>query len=202
MSEEVVSRGERTRQAIEEAAYSLFVENGFAGTSMRQIAERSGLALGGIYNHFSSKEEIFRATLVDQHPFWQMLPVLTSASGDNIEEFIQNAATTMIDELGRRPDFVKLMFIEIVEFDGKDFPALFQAFWPKIMPLVTKFQGPAGSLRPVPFPILMRAFIGMFFSYYMTEFMLGDMMPAEMQEKSLDYFVDIFLHGILSEENV
>ena len=30
------------------------------GTSMRQIAAQAGIALGGIYNHYESKEDIFR----------------------------------------------------------------------------------------------------------------------------------------------
>jgi AcrR family transcriptional regulator len=56
------SKGEQTRHSILSAAYSLIIRQGYAATSMRQIAEKSGLALGGIYNHFSSKEEVFRAT--------------------------------------------------------------------------------------------------------------------------------------------
>ncbi len=76
--EDVLTKGERTRQAVIEAAYDLFLEQGYAGTSMRQIAERSGLALGGIYNHFPGKEAIFSELIIDRHPFRQILPVLLS----------------------------------------------------------------------------------------------------------------------------
>ena len=55
MAEETQTKGETTRLAIEDAAVNLFMEHGYHATSMRQIAERAGLALGGIYNHFSSK---------------------------------------------------------------------------------------------------------------------------------------------------
>ena len=41
-------KGEVTRLAIEDAALSLFMEQGYHATSMRQIAERAELALGGI----------------------------------------------------------------------------------------------------------------------------------------------------------
>ena len=57
MTEETQTKGETTRIAIEDAAVKLFMEHGYHATSMRQIAEHAGLALGGIYNHFSSKEE-------------------------------------------------------------------------------------------------------------------------------------------------
>ena len=45
-------KGEHTRGSIINAAHSLFANQGYAATSMRQIAEEAGLALGGIYNHF------------------------------------------------------------------------------------------------------------------------------------------------------
>ena len=42
------TKGEVTRLAVEDAAMGLFLEQGYHATSMRQIAERAGLALGGI----------------------------------------------------------------------------------------------------------------------------------------------------------
>ena len=47
--------------------------------------------------------------------------------------------------------------------------------------------------------VLARAFLGMFFSYYITEMLLGRAMPSEMSVDAMDHFVDIFLHGILEE---
>ncbi|MGQ9833477.1 MAG: TetR/AcrR family transcriptional regulator, partial [Candidatus Villigracilaceae bacterium] len=75
MNDTPLSKGERTRQAVMEAAYDLFLEQGYAATSMRQIAERAGLALGGIYNHFSGKEAIFGELILDRHPYHQILPI-------------------------------------------------------------------------------------------------------------------------------
>jgi AcrR family transcriptional regulator len=79
-----ISKGEQTRQAIIAAAYELIIQQGYAATSMRQIKERVGLALGGIYNHFSSKEDVFRAIIVERHPFFQMIPLLSSVKGDTV----------------------------------------------------------------------------------------------------------------------
>ena len=77
------TRGEQTRQAILTAAYDLIIQQGFAATSMRQIAEDAGLALGSIYNHFSSKDEVFRAIIQERHPFLRMIPLLSSVEGNN-----------------------------------------------------------------------------------------------------------------------
>jgi TetR/AcrR family transcriptional repressor of nem operon len=58
VEKEKTKKGEVTRLAIEDAAISLFLEHGYHATSMRQIADQAGLALGGIYNHFKSKEAL------------------------------------------------------------------------------------------------------------------------------------------------
>ncbi|MFL7870507.1 MAG: TetR/AcrR family transcriptional regulator [Anaerolineales bacterium] len=200
MTEDTLSKGERTQQTIEEAAYELFLEQGYSATSMRRIAERAGLALGGIYNHFSSKEEIFEAIILDKHPYKQILPVILSAPGNTLTDFVHNAAHALVDELGKRPDFIRLMFIEIVEFNSKHMPVFFDEIFPEFLPLVQRFQAPDGELRPIPLPLLLRAFLGMFFSFYMTELITERIDIPEMHENALDSFVEIFLHGILVEK--
>src|SRR5512138_111585 len=88
MPEDKVKKGEATRLAIEDAALELFLQYGFHGTSMRQIAEQTGLALGGIYNHFSSKEEIFAALIMDNHPYKQVVPIVMATKGETAEELL------------------------------------------------------------------------------------------------------------------
>ncbi|MCB0120574.1 MAG: helix-turn-helix transcriptional regulator, partial [Anaerolineales bacterium] len=85
---ETHTKGELTRLAIEDAAVELFIEHGYHATSMRQIAERAGLALGGIYNHFTSKEEIFEAIVLDKHPYRKILPLVLEAQGEDMETFL------------------------------------------------------------------------------------------------------------------
>jgi AcrR family transcriptional regulator len=197
MDEETLSKGERTRQTILQAAYELFLEKGYAATSVREIAERAGLALGGIYNHFENKEAIFSELIIDRHPFHQILPVLQAAPGDTVDEFVRNAARSMVSELGRRPDFIKFMFVELVEFNGRDLPKMFTVVYPQILPLIQRFQTGRSEIRSIPPAILFRAFLGLFFSFYMTEFILAGTPAAAMQENALDHFVDIFLHGVM-----
>ncbi|NNU83097.1 TetR/AcrR family transcriptional regulator [Geobacillus sp. BMUD] len=46
------------KEDIIETAMKLFAEKGYHATSMQEIAERSGVAKGSIYNYFKSKEEL------------------------------------------------------------------------------------------------------------------------------------------------
>jgi AcrR family transcriptional regulator len=202
MSEETITKGERTRQVILDAAYRLIIDQGYAATSMRQIAESAGLALGSIYNHFSSKDEVFRAIIEERHPFFQMIPLINSVQGSTVEEFVRTAAHTLVDELGHNPDFLNLMLTEIVEFKGVHVPLVFGKLFPMILPLADRFIQLEGNVRQIPPPVLVRAFLGMFFSYYITDILIGPVMPPEMRENALDHFVDIFLQGILVHDPV
>jgi AcrR family transcriptional regulator len=50
--------GTRTRERIERAALKLFVEQGVAETSIRDIAREAGVSQGAMYNHFESKDAL------------------------------------------------------------------------------------------------------------------------------------------------
>lgn len=200
MEDQPIQRGERTRQAIIAVAHELFVQHGYHGTSMRQIAQRADIALGGIYNHFASKDDIFRAVLMEHHPFHDILPAMLAAHGSTSEAFARDAAQKMVAGFGDRRDFLNLMFIELVEFKGQHMPALFEHFFPKGMEFADRFVANCPGLKPIPRMIVMRAFIGLFFSYGMTDLIMGTALSPEAKESSLNYFVDIFLYGILSDQ--
>jgi AcrR family transcriptional regulator len=194
--EEDRTKGQLTRSRLIEAAYQLFSNQGYHGTSMRQIAQHTGLALGGIYNHFDSKEDIFFAVLEAYHPYHEMLPVLQNAQGETIEAFVQDAAESMIAALDRRPYFLNLMLIELVEFKSQHIPQMLNIFFPQVMGIVQRFAEKQENLRSIPLPIIVRTFIGLFFSYYLIESFMGVDFPTELKEDALDHAVDIFLHGI------
>lgn len=198
--EEIVSKGERTRQAIVNAAYNLIIKQGYAATSMREIADRADMAAGSIYNHFASKEDVFEAVIMERHPIVQIIPILGSVPGHTVEEFVHNAAHALIEQLGRHPEFVNLMLTEIVEFRGAHMPLVFEKMLPTMYGIADRFSHLEGNLRPIPPLVMLRTFAGAFLFYYVTEALLGPRMPPEMRVNSLDHFVEIILHGILMEE--
>jgi AcrR family transcriptional regulator len=53
--------GPERREAILDAALHCFVERGFHGTAIPDIARRTGIAAGTIYHYFNSKEELVNA---------------------------------------------------------------------------------------------------------------------------------------------
>lgn len=69
--------GERTRQAILDAALTLFAERGFFGTSIRDIAGAVGVSESAIYNYFPGKTELFEALFAaEQASVMKVLSIL------------------------------------------------------------------------------------------------------------------------------
>jgi AcrR family transcriptional regulator len=58
-----------TRERILDAALELFTEQGYDGTSLRQIAEQLGVTKAALYYHFESKEDILLALHMRLHEF-------------------------------------------------------------------------------------------------------------------------------------
>jgi AcrR family transcriptional regulator len=57
---------EARREVIERAAAELFAERGYGGTSIDEIARRSGVTAPVLYDHFASKRELYRR-LLERH---------------------------------------------------------------------------------------------------------------------------------------
>ncbi|HKG55156.1 MAG TPA: TetR/AcrR family transcriptional regulator [Anaerolineales bacterium] len=199
-AKETVKKGAATRLAIENAAIHLFLEQGYHATSMRQIADHAQLALGGIYNHFSSKDEIFEAIILDQHPYKKILPLILEVKGETAEEFFRNAFLIVINELGKQPEFMNLMFIELVEFKGKHGAVMLREISPKVLPIFEKVIKARKDLRVTNPAVLMRSFFGTMISYFITDMIISNSVVSKLMPKnSTDVYVDLFLHGILKE---
>jgi AcrR family transcriptional regulator len=56
-----VSKGARTREQVIEQAAALFNQHGYHGASISDVMAATGLKKGGIYRHFTSKEELAMA---------------------------------------------------------------------------------------------------------------------------------------------
>jgi len=206
MNTENQSKGDLTRTNILTEAYHLFLRQGYHGTSMRQIAEGAGIALGAIYNHFPGKEALFKAVFLANHPYQEMLPAVLAAKGDDPESLVRDMARRMVDSLAQRPSFLNLMFIELVEFNSIHSVELYESILPQVIDRIDQMISSAKErIRPISPIILTRAFIGLFFSYYLTGQILqpGSHSPANRQMRSqlesMNAFVNIFLYGILKE---
>ena len=87
-----------TRERILDVALDLFTEQGFDGTSLRQIAEQLGVTKAALYYHFESKDDILMALHLRLHEFGKGGP--DAAWGRSRSPWSSGASCST----GRRPD--------------------------------------------------------------------------------------------------
>jgi len=196
-------RGEVTRSRLLEVAHGLFLKRGFHGTSMRQIAQAAGVAVGGIYNHYPSKEKIFAAVLDAYHPYHTILPALETIEGETVEAFLREASRRIYAGVaGAEANLLPLMFIEVVEFQGRHLKQLVEKIAPSLQEFIRRFAQRRGQMRSVPSPVMLRTFMSLLVGFFLSEMLLKD--SALFQPGRYDWFggmVDIYLHGILKPED-
>jgi AcrR family transcriptional regulator len=209
-SDDTLSRGERTRTAILDAAQALFLEQGYNGTSLRQIAQRAGgIAVGGIYNHFSSKEDIFRALLAARSPYPTVIETLESLDGDSGPELLRAAFGRLHPVITAHLDFIQLALIDYQEFDGATIRELVGGVIPYLLAFVQRLQT-TGGLRDDVHPfVILRAFVCLFIGYTLTEWIgFRDGEPAIPNLPFLEgtrwqsAMLDVLLRGVAGREEL
>src|SRR5690606_28573342 len=89
-----------TRRRILSVALALFREKGFAGTTMRKVAEEAGLSLGAAYHHFQSKQAIVAAFYEQQHQRHEEAARAGMAQASDLRERVSIALHTALDVRG------------------------------------------------------------------------------------------------------
>jgi TetR/AcrR family transcriptional regulator, mexJK operon transcriptional repressor len=149
-----LDRSSRRRHAIIDAATRLFLSNGYAGTSMDEIAALAGASKQTLYKHFVDKERLFSSIVMstvneasdEVYAALQQLP----DSGD-IEADLNYLARRQL-ELVMQPRILQLR--RLVTAEAGRFPALGRSFYERgpgrtIAGLAAAFAqlGAAGKLR-------------------------------------------------------
>jgi AcrR family transcriptional regulator len=104
------ARAEDTRRKIYEAAMELFREKGFEQTTMRDIAAQAGVALGGAYYYFASKDAIVLAFYAEMQQAINQ-PVLEALAGrKKLGERIRSVLDKRLELLAPNRKFCAALF--------------------------------------------------------------------------------------------
>ena len=188
----------RSRAQIVAASHRLFLAQGFHGTTMRQIAKQSGMALGSLYNHFTDKDDLFRAVFEAYNPYPTLLLVLESSQGETAADLARTAARRMVNVLSARPDLIKLVFIDVVEFQGDHLRQAYPSVAPRMQQFARRLRRDPSAIQPFSDDALLRAFFGLFYTFNMNEMLLGKPSDSEGQAAVLQELIEIYLGGILA----
>lgn len=201
MTNEPTTKGDQARADILDAARRLFVNQGYHGTSMRAIAREAGdRAVGGIYNHFPTKEAIFKALIEERNPYEDLFDVLESAlaEADTIDEYVRSAFGVLMRVMPNHYDFLQLAQIDMREFEGQYLGHLLnKAIFPRVLHIIDRLQTLPGLTEDIMVVVLLRFMASLIIGYMITSRAISvDFFHQLDHAQWADRFADVLLYGI------
>ena len=115
---ETTGRRERKKRArrerIYEAARQLFLEQGYAATTVEQIAEAADVAQTTFFNHFQSKDAVLREMTGEISGHLEAMLQQELATADTAERRIRRFATQALRALGATEGLAREVLLELL----------------------------------------------------------------------------------------
>ncbi len=108
-----------TRERIRGAAAALFAQRGYSGASMAEIALRVGIRKPSLYNHYSSKEELFMDLLHSGLRQWRALSSGVLAEAGQHEERLRLHLHHLLAFAAKNPDTMAICRLAVVQIGGE-----------------------------------------------------------------------------------
>ncbi len=102
------------RERIYEAARQLFLEQGYAATTVEQIAEAADVAQTTFFNHFQSKDAVLREMTGEISAHLEAMLQQELATSDSAERRIRRFATQALQALGATEGLAREVLLELL----------------------------------------------------------------------------------------
>jgi AcrR family transcriptional regulator len=111
---------EKRRQEILYAGLSLFIQKGYSGTTIKDIASAVGMSAGLMFHYFASKEELYLAlvTLGVEGPMSSVQPTELEPLA-----FFEMTAERILDSIRTEPFVAKMFVLMHQAYYSSDIPA-------------------------------------------------------------------------------
>ena len=192
-------RGTQTAESILDAAEACFARKGYAGTTLRDVADGVGIRIPSLYNHFANKEALYAAVL--ERGMTPVLEVLSRSVQESRSTYPDPALLIreMMELLGNRPNLPRLVQYELLAGGQHLAPLLENWLRPAIAQSLAMLQStPAvNRWKPEQIPFLLVTFfnivVGHFTTATLTENLTGsDPLSSAGIEASSAFYAEIF----------
>ena len=170
-----------TADRILDAAETLFSQYGFAGASVRDIADKVEITPASLYNHFPGKLELYEAVIArGLAPLRDAIQEFNLV--ENSTEHALSIVDSLVDEVGRRPAVARILQFEALT--GGDTLAKVTGQW--LVPMYAAAaevlqQSEAGQRwESAELPLLLAAFQNMIFGHFATAAMLNNLVNEDL----------------------
>jgi AcrR family transcriptional regulator len=186
-----------TAESILDAGEFLFPRQGFHGTSMRQLARFAGITPAAIYHHFPSKEEIFIALLKARLPHKTLAMAVQQAQGTTAEEMLSDGVRRMHAATGGQLDNLRLIFVEVLEFEGRHFPLVLPELIAPALSFIERLRAADPRLERWSPPFILRLLGGAFFAFAVSESYLRGLESVTGGPQDYDELAGVLTAGLL-----
>lgn len=165
-------KGELTRKNIIEKSLQLFSVKGYFNTSISDILQATGLTKGGLYCHFKSKEDVWRAVYDDAVQIWK------AAVFNNL-----NSAVDPLERIQRTIENVLLDYLGKDVFDGGCF----------FVNMLVEMTGQSDRMGRH----ILKGFVGFskLFQSWLVEAERSDILKPGLDHREISNFIVITLNG-------
>jgi TetR/AcrR family transcriptional regulator, mexJK operon transcriptional repressor len=200
-----VSRSERRRQAIIQAAIEVFLRHGYLGATTDEVAARASVSKQTLYKHFADKQHLFAEIILDTTV--QVVDELSNAVASTLQDAqdVRKALRDLADGFLRgllQPDVLRLRRLVIAEADR--FPEVGRAWFERAFDRTLVNLGEEmrrladrGLLHNLSDPTLAAyQFAGLVMYLPMNQVMFAgtdEVPPADKLNHIADSAVDVFL---------
>jgi AcrR family transcriptional regulator len=166
------AKGELTRRNIIDKSLQLFSVKGYFNTSISDILQATGLTKGGLYCHFRSKEEVWRAVYDDAVQIWKAVVFKEMRSIDDPMERIE-----------RTIENVLMAYLGGDVFDGGCF----------FVNMLVELSGQSDTMGRH----ILKGFVGFskLFQSWLTEAEARDLLKDGLDIREISSFIVITLNG-------
>ncbi len=124
------------------AATDVFVEKGFEGSSINDIANHANINKSLIYHHFGDKEGLWKAVkanLLEQHAGAD-ISALDYSTNMTFQEFLTNVLMTRYNFYRDNPSIARLVTWQNLEASGEDIKGIGNTKLTSIAPQIEEYQ--------------------------------------------------------------
>ncbi len=200
---ETLTKGDQARIAILDAARGLFLDNGYHGTSMRAIARAAGdRAVAGLYNHFPTKEAIFKVLIEERNPYDELFGALEGAL-EGVEsgpQYVRRALRAVLQIMPKHADFIQLAQIDLREFDGKHMSQVLRgSVLPRVLSIIQRLKHLPG-IKPMDEFVWLRLMGSVVIGFMITD-QFAEGTPFGMYDHHTwaEMIADALLYGIADQ---